>query len=252
MPPRFGNVQTAGTGANNWYTSQPPITRTYATACFLATLGSYIGILSPKLLALYWPWVLLNYQLWRPLTTFTYIGPFSFSFVIQMIWLITYGGQLEQSTFLFAPEDYIFLYLFGGGVLLLLSAVIPTLLVFNASPLILMLIYVWSRHFPDQQVSIMGLFNIQSFYLPFAFAGITVVMGGSPVLDIIAILVGHLYWFLKEVYPRTSGRRVLDTPAFLKRLVANAGLGAAQPVQPEAEPPGFRTFRGAGRRLGTE
>lgn len=48
--------------------------------------------------------------------------------------------------------------------------------------------------------------TIQSFYLPFAFLAITVLMGGSPVLDICGIIAGHLWYFFTVLYPQSSGR----------------------------------------------
>ena len=48
----------------------------------------------------------------------------------------------------------------------------------------------------------------QAFYVPFAFVAINVLLGESFVPDIAGIVVGHIYYFLKELYPLTSGRQV--------------------------------------------
>lgn len=45
---------------------------------------------------------------------------------------------------------------------------------------------------------------------------------------------GHLYYFLEDVYPRMSGRRVLKTPAVLQMLF-NDDAEVIQPVR--AQPP---------------
>lgn len=55
-----------------------------------------------------------------------------------------------------------------------------------------MLTYVWSRNFPTGNVSLMGLANIQAFYLPFALMGLSLVMGGDWMSDLLGILAGHL------------------------------------------------------------
>jgi Derlin-2/3 len=142
--------------------------------------------------------------------------------------------------------------LFGGLTLAAASLAVPSLgLAFTASPLVFMLIYVYSRHFPTQQVSIMGLFNTQSFYLPFAFLAITVVLGGNPIPDIAGIVVGHLWWFLTELYPAQGGQAFLATPEWLKTLVSNLGIGPP-PRPTDARPAGFAAFRGTGRRLGAD
>jgi len=61
------------------------------------------------------------------------------------------------------------------------------------------------------------------------------------------------YWFLTEVYPLASGRHVVRTPVWLRRLCLQYGIGrvpiqAVNPVNPSDV--GFRAFQGRGRRLG--
>lgn len=63
MPPRgVVDVGQAGAGVGNWYQSLPPITRFMATACFLMSLGQYVGLVNPRMLALVGPWVFKKYQ----------------------------------------------------------------------------------------------------------------------------------------------------------------------------------------------
>lgn len=45
-----------------------------------------------------------------------------------------------------------------------------------------------------------------------------VLQGGLPIEELFGIVVGHLYYFLADLYPLQSGRRLLVTPAFLHRL----------------------------------
>ena len=47
-----------------------------------------------------------------------------------------------------------------------------------------------------------GLVTVKAFYLPFAFAAISILLGDSCIPDIEGIVVGHLYYFFKELYPR--------------------------------------------------
>jgi hypothetical protein len=63
MPPRGPvDVGQAGQGVGNWYQSLPPITRFLATACFLTSLGTYVGLVNPRYLALVAPWVFKQYE----------------------------------------------------------------------------------------------------------------------------------------------------------------------------------------------
>ena len=102
------------------------------------------------------------------------------------------------------------------------------------------------------QVSIYGLFTVQSFYLPFVFLAISLLKGGWQ-YDVIGLLVGHLYFYLKRLHPRQGGRDLLVTPLWLRRIVSHWGIGAP-PVQeanmhPSVNVAGFRPFSGRGRRL---
>lgn len=81
---------------------------------------------------------------------------------------------------------------------------------------------------------------------------LSLVMGGNWQSDLLGILAGHVYYFLKDVYPRSSGRNLLQTPTWLVRLVARSGIGRVpiqqlNPVNPSDIR--FRAFQGRARRL---
>ncbi|KAK9814204.1 hypothetical protein WJX72_002204 [[Myrmecia] bisecta] len=251
--------QGFGATPADFYYSLPPITRLYATSAVAATVAVSLGLVSPYTLMLHWPSV-FKLQVWRLLTNFVFLGGFSMKTVIQIIWILTYSKPLEAATYQFNPADYIFMLLVGM-VSMLAATFIPFFnSPFLASPLVFMLLYVWSREFPTNNVSIWGLFNVQAFYLPFCFLGLNVMLGGNWVADLLGILAGHLYYFLKVLHPAAGGQDLLKTPAFLTRWVQQAGIGnpAVRPAAPPgrqqaqaapAAPTGFRAFGGTGRRL---
>ncbi len=47
---------------NDWYNSLPPITRTYATICFLFTAAVSFGFMGAMQLVLAWPMVLKRFE----------------------------------------------------------------------------------------------------------------------------------------------------------------------------------------------
>ena len=63
---------------------------------------------------------------------------------------------------------------------------------FLGPSLIYMVIYVWSRNFPTSNVSIMGLFTLQAFHLPFVLAAVDVCCGNGWRSQLRGIVVGHL------------------------------------------------------------
>merc|ERR1719440_802862 len=82
---------------------------------------------------------------------------------------------------------------------------------FLASSMLSSIVYLWSREYSEQVLSIFGLFNVQGFYFPWVLVAIRVLMGGSPVQDLCGILAGHVYYFLEDVQGvRLSAPRIVS------------------------------------------
>ncbi len=82
--------------------------------------------------------------------------------------------------------------------------------------LILMIIYYWSRKSPNVPMSFLFGIRFQSFYFPWVLVAFDVLMGaGFPIMEILGIVVGHVYHFLVDIYPAAGGPRYLNTPQFL-------------------------------------
>ena len=83
-----------------------------------------------------------------------------------------------------------------------------------------MIVYVWSRRNPDVLMNLLGVFNFTAPLMPWVLLGFSLLLTGSlPTADIMGIVVGHLYYYLKDMYPRLYGRDPLCTPAFLAALL---------------------------------
>jgi len=52
-------------------------------------------------------------------------------------------------------------------------------------------------------------------------------MGGLPISELCGIVVGHLYFFLADVYPAQGGPRLISTPQLLREWFP--GLNARPP-----------------------
>ena len=107
--------------------------------------------------------------------------------------------------------------LFGALVLSVLGGYflkIPVL----SSALVFMILYVWSRRNPETPMNFFG-FRFKGFYIPWVMLAFSVLIGNSPVMDLLGIAAGHLYFFLQDVLPETSGAlggtRLLITPRFM-------------------------------------
>merc|ERR1719231_368008 len=94
---------------------------------------------------------------------------------------------------------------------------------FLAQAMLEVIVYLWSRQFATQLISIFGLFTVQAFYFPWVLCAMTVLMGGSPVLNLVGIFAGHVYYFLEDV----QGVQ-LKAPAFLSDYMDAGGVQARQ------------------------
>ncbi|CDR99668.1 hypothetical protein [Sporisorium scitamineum] len=205
--------------------SIPPITGawgalTLATAILehTHTISQYQLFYTPSL-------VFRKFQIWRLLTTFLYFGPLGLDFIFHLFFFMRYSRMLEENSFggrSGGRAGYVVLLAFAATCLLILSPL--TAQPFLGSPLAFVLVYIWSRRNRHVRLSLFGLLVITAPYLPWSLVILGWLLHGSlkaVMGDIIGIAVGHLYYFLVDVWPRefrSGGRNLLATPHFLIRL----------------------------------
>jgi len=234
----------ADDGPEAWYRSLPTITRGYMTVAFVATVVAQMELVSPMLLYLDFDLVLQKLELWRLLTNFCFFGTFSLPFVFSMFFLVRYGKELEQKRFEGRAAD--FLWCLGiSGLLMIAVAWVLGGQPFLASSMLSAIVYLWSREYAEQVLSIFGLFNVQAFYFPWVLCAIRVLMGGSAVPDLIGIFAGHVYYFLEDV----QGYH-LRAPLFLSDALDTPAAGPARAAQAHRGAFGGHQWGGGGQRLG--
>lgn len=113
--------------------------------------------------------------------------------------------------------DAIWMLILGMVSILLMDLFLPFLFnsFFHGPSLIFMMLYLWSKHNPNTPVSLFGVVRLQAVYLPFAMLAIDMVQGGSIKPGATGIIAGHIYYFLRDVYPGVSGRHLIQTPQWL-------------------------------------
>ncbi|KAL4833538.1 hypothetical protein H8958_000039 [Nasalis larvatus] len=157
-------------------------------------------------------------QVWRLVTSFLFFGPLGFSFFFNILFVFRYCRMLEEGSFRGRTADFVFMFLFGGVLMTLLGFLGS--LFFLGQALMAMLVYVWSRRSPRVRVNFFGLFTFQAPFLPWALMGFSLLLGNSILVDLLGIAVGHIYYFLEDVFPnQPGGKRLLLTPGFLKLLL---------------------------------
>eukprot|EP01117_Protostelium_nocturnum_P013677 TRINITY_DN5125_c0_g1_i1.p1 TRINITY_DN5125_c0_g1~~TRINITY_DN5125_c0_g1_i1.p1 ORF type:complete len:241 (+),score=46.71 TRINITY_DN5125_c0_g1_i1:114-836(+) len=231
-----------------WWNTVPIVTRWLFALSAGLTTASQVGLASGGFMILNWERIWSHYEIYRLLTCFFFYGGFSFSFLMLMVFLLRYSHQLEQVNFLDNTADYLFFLLFGGVVLLVATFFYNMLIL--GPPLVMYIIYVWARKNPNLPMSFMFGLRFQSFWFPWVLVGFHTLTGGNPIPDTIGIVIGHLYYFLTEIYPNTGGQRYLQTPKIMYTWFPHgyrpdvAGRGRPQPAEPQG-----RQW-GEGARLG--
>lgn len=170
------------------------------------------------------------------LTTFLfYGGRFSIDYIFHLYFLVRYSSGLEESSFRDRTGDFVYMFVFGCSFMLILGSWLKIL--FLGQALNSMIVYVWSRRNRHQRLNFFGIVTITAPYLPYLnyvcfflltvyrwfLMGISFLFGADVTMDIIGIVVGHVYYYLEDVYPRMtpSRTRLLKTPEFFNSLFTN-------------------------------
>lgn len=235
----------------DWWSGVPIATRYLFSSASGLTLMINFGVVSARTFLWIPHMVYKSFEIWRLVTPFVYMGPFGFSMLMNLAFLFRYSQLLEKGRFSGRLADYVFMLGFGAILLLVAATLIGT--PYLAGGLILFLIYIWARTHPDVDMSFMFGIRFKSGYFPWVLIGFTILMGGFPIMEIAGCFIGHLYIYLKDIYPQLSGKRYLETPQWLLNLLPpgtgiNEFGGVQQPQLQVPRPAGHQW--GQGNRLG--
>jgi len=238
----------------SFWARMPVLTKYMLTGSLGCTLLAHFGFFKPQSLILIGPLVYQQFQIWRLLTCFAYFGGLGFGFLIDMIFLYRHANDLETNQFQGRKADFLFMLLFGAVFLLLIGMWFPFQILGRG--VIFMMLYYWSRKNEEVPMSFFGVINFKGIYLPWFLIGLNMLLGGSPWRELAGILVGHLYFYLFELYPLGSGHHIIRTPAFLQRLFSEDRPYERQPgfQQQQQQQPLQQRGRhqwGEGRTLGS-
>jgi Der1-like family len=94
-------------------------------------------------------------QVWRLATHGAIAGGLGFPLLFDLLIVLRFGATLEQSVYSIHPGDYLFMLIFGTGLMSVLSLIMGPLLrlgyiVASGKALVAMITYVWSKEFPEQ------------------------------------------------------------------------------------------------------
>lgn len=138
--------------------------------------------------------------------------------------LVRYARGLEEGYGRGRSLDFLFLVFCGGAMLMAVAPYLTTNMYFFGSPLTFMLVYLWARRNPGMQIALLGLVHFSAPWLPWALLGFSLLLGHDVTSDALGIAVGHVYFFLEDVWPHLAAARgwrcthVLPSPSNLRAL----------------------------------
>ncbi|KAJ3131396.1 hypothetical protein HK101_004724, partial [Irineochytrium annulatum] len=125
-----------------------------------------------------------------------------------MFFTVRYARMLEEGSFRGRTTDFLWLFILAALAIVTLTPLVTTrstTVPFLSSPLTFMLVYIWSRRNPHIRMSFLGLFTFTAPYLPWVLLGFTMVLNSTwPTGDLLGMAVGHVYYFLDDVWPRAG------------------------------------------------
>jgi Derlin-2/3 len=143
-----------------------------------------------------------------------------------------YSRLLEQSAA--SPATFSWLLLYASTTLLTIASIpLPQKVSHYLQPggflgtsLSSTLVYIWSRRNPETRLSFLGLLVFTAPYLPWVLIGFSLFMHGQvPKDEVLGIIVGHVYYFLADVWPGLgeSNARIMEPPDWWMRLWEGRG-----------------------------
>jgi len=237
MPP----IRVAGVGdepgLQDKYNALPVCTKFFLTGLVLSAAFVQFNFVSEMKLVYLWQEIWQRFEIWRFVTPFIFVGGFGLPFVMHTYMMCMNMYKYELNPFNTGAggtsADVIYMLLFGLVIFCLLDAYLMNMLL--AIQMLYMVVYVWSRRDPNSLVKIF-IITVKAVYVPWVYVAIAILMGQSIKSPLIGIAVGHVYFFLADVYPRTGGFEILRTPQFCSTIAAwNTGNGIP-PGTPQGVP----------------
>lgn len=184
----------------------PPVTRVMIAGFAVTALLATFDFIHP-LQMLYSPSLVFEQkQYWRLVTNYLFFGKLSIHFLLELRWMCTVSSTIEHQFFFRQPINYCATLVFGCVLLLLARTIGIVDAPFLSFMFGNMLVYLFSRLLPDQNIAIMGVVTVPMRMFPIAFTVLSVAYQGLGSIknEIVGNMVGHIVWYFLEVFPRVT------------------------------------------------
>ena len=195
----------------------PAITRAIFLFSMSLSLAVSLEIVSPLKLYFNWKLITRDHEYWRIFTSLFYKGELSPHMVFDFYICFRYSYMLETDSFRNKPADFIWFICFGCINFLIWAYALG---IQNLSRCVsTMFLYIWSRKYPNMQMSFFRVFEFRSCFVPLVMMTMILLTGHDPTLDLLGNITGHIYFFLEDVVPRlpeTRDFRLVKAPGPLR------------------------------------
>mmetsp|Transcript_5456 Transcript_5456/g.6203 ORF Transcript_5456/g.6203 Transcript_5456/m.6203 type:complete len:242 (-) Transcript_5456:5-730(-) len=237
---------------------------------FVNTVIVSLHLVSPYALLMDFGLFFKSFHIWRVVTCYTFVGGFSFNFLMMLMLANFSVGSLEK---LYAKNIHAFYYLISFTIVshLLLGFLLDSYQVLTQEFLFTML-YIFCKREPENIVNFWG-FAIKTGNFPWVLLGFSLLIGNDIFKILAGYAIGHLYMYLKYILPDHYGYKLMETPLWFKKVVnwVAGKIAGYQAVRPQRQwnnvrdlnnqdpaeefnnaQGGFAAFGGRGVRLGGE
>ena len=204
---------------NFLFNESPIITKILVLSSFAISILVWSGLITTFDIYLNFGLIFKKFEIWRILTTFLYFGEFNLNLVLHMFIFFRDSKILEKKIFQGKAADYLYFILFCMIFLLFLSPFTQSL--FLSTSLNFAMMYYWGRKSKTTNVQFMGVFTFRAPYLSIFYLFISFLLGYEYKELIYGIIVGHVYFYLKEILPRIKGikgLKLLETPKIVQKM----------------------------------
>ena len=178
----------------------PPITRYFILSSAVITVlsSAFNGNRWPRFLHFEWTPFLFQFQWWRVVTAFLFFGQLDIFYPLTMQFVWQHMGQLERLSSK-NPEDFVVMTVFGALALILLYPLLGISMKMVGHNLATFYVYIWARTFEGSDVNFMDFFTLKAEMMPWFFCLQTFLLEQEvPLADLIGIVVGHIYYYLRN------------------------------------------------------
>ncbi|KAL4510111.1 hypothetical protein ABPG72_010304 [Tetrahymena utriculariae] len=197
----------------------PPITRTMCGMILLLSVMTYTEIVQPYNLYFNLKLIVFKFQGWRLLTDLFYFGEMKIVTLFKITLFCKFSSKLEDQTFRGNTAKYFYFLLVGALQLTVIASLFG---LFNLSGSFeTMILYLWCRRNKNAVFHIFGLIPIQAPYLAWFFILMQLFLNQSFISDLAGIIVGHVYYFFYDVYPKlplSTGANIMKTPRYFVKI----------------------------------